>query len=32
MQSGLAIENAKMYEYVKVIYEKLMASTFSIVK
>ncbi|PIV24045.1 MAG: hypothetical protein COS40_02835 [Deltaproteobacteria bacterium CG03_land_8_20_14_0_80_45_14] len=32
MQSGLAIENAKMYEYVKVNYEKLMASTFSIVK
>ncbi|MEW6374950.1 MAG: GAF domain-containing protein [Thermodesulfobacteriota bacterium] len=27
MQSGLAIENAKMYEYVKVNYEKLMASS-----
>ena len=26
MQSGLAIENAKMYEYVKVNYEKLMTS------
>ena len=28
MQSGLAIENAKMYEHVKVNYEKLMASPF----
>ncbi len=32
MQSGLAIENAKMYEHVKADYEKLMASPSSIVE
>lgn len=32
MQSGLAIENAKMYEHVKANYEKLMASPSSIVE
>jgi GAF domain-containing protein len=32
MQSGLAIENAKMYEHVKGNYEKLMASPYSIMK
>jgi len=32
MQSGLAIENAKMYEHVKTNYEKLMTSPSSTVK
>jgi GAF domain-containing protein len=32
MQSGLAIENAKMYEHVKTNYEKLMAAPPSIAK
>jgi len=32
MQSGLAIENAKMFELVKANYEKLMASPSSIIK
>jgi hypothetical protein len=32
MQSGLAIENAKMYEYVKINYEKLMVSPSSIME